>query len=221
MKRTCSVAGCGRPRQTYAWCFGHYERLRKHGDVQADRRLNIRRRDRKRLNSKGKNICARCRKTLPVRMFPKSGSPNTCKLCTALYMRCRKYSGVTPELLISVFKKQKGRCRICRRVLLLCRTERERDGRQGPRDDTAVVDHCHETGIFRGLLCLSCNFGIGSFRNSSKRLRAAARYLKDFEPHISRKGRRINKRRIRSDSSERKESRNGGVPAETSAERRE
>jgi hypothetical protein len=39
------------------------------------------------------------------------------------------------------------------------------------------VDHCHKTGIIRGLLCHSCNLSLGRMGDSPERLRAAATYL--------------------------------------------
>lgn len=39
------------------------------------------------------------------------------------------------------------------------------------------VDHCHETGVVRGLLCTHCNLGLGHFKDNRVSLANAAKYL--------------------------------------------
>lgn len=43
--------------------------------------------------------------------------------------------------------------------------------------DRLVIDHCHATGVVRGVLCSECNLGVGKFRDSPDLLRNAAHYL--------------------------------------------
>lgn len=191
VKRICSVEGCDRPRERYSFCSGHYERIHTYGYVGTGARIKIKPRERDRLKAMGKNICGRCRKTLPLRDFPKSGNSNRCTQCRNLNMRCRGHPGLTPEILIDLFERQRGRCRICKKKLVLFRTGQG----QGGTKDTAVIDHCHKTGDFRGILCLPCNSGIGLLGDSSKRLHSAAHYLESFE--IRHPMKRIHKTKIR------------------------
>lgn len=69
--------------------------------------------------------------------------------------------GMTLEERDRLMRGQGGRCAICK------------------TKDAKVwhVDHCHDTGAVRGILCSMCNLGIGHFQDDPVRLRAAARYL--------------------------------------------
>lgn len=44
-----------------------------------------------------------------------------------------------------------------------------------------VVDHSHSTGKVRGVLCQTCNTGLGMFKDSPSLLEKASQYIKDTE----------------------------------------
>lgn len=73
--------------------------------------------------------------------------------------------GLTPEQHAKMFKKQKGKCAICRTPPA------------GEWRKSLHIDHCHKTGKIRGLLCGTCNMALGQFKDSPKLLEAAKKYL--------------------------------------------
>jgi len=50
-----------------------------------------------------------------------------------------------------------------------------------PRKHSLCVDHCHETGRFRGWLCGMCNTAIGKLGDNVAGLETAIAYLKRAE----------------------------------------
>lgn len=48
------------------------------------------------------------------------------------------------------------------------------------------VDHCHASGMIRGLLCHYCNVGLGNFRDNIELLDKAKKYLKSKGLHYAR-----------------------------------
>ena len=73
---------------------------------------------------------------------------------------------------VDLYNKAQGKCAICEKELSLLKETSKH---------TAHVDHCHRTGKVRGLLCRSCNRGIGYLNDSPERLEKAASYLKSME----------------------------------------
>lgn len=67
---------------------------------------------------------------------------------------------------------QQGLCAICRR-------EETSTYRGHPR--RLAIDHCHQTLVLRGLLCMACNNGLGRFADSPARLRTAADYIERWK----------------------------------------
>ncbi len=83
----------------------------------------------------------------------------------------RKYS-LTLEEYEEMLAKQGGGCAICGRP---------------PRPDISLhVDHDHETGRIRGLLCFRCNNALGDFLDDYSLLQEAAGYLANVprEPEL-------------------------------------
>jgi hypothetical protein len=65
---------------------------------------------------------------------------------------------------------------------IICRTEvcevcGDYPSMNGGSSDRLHVDHCHKTGVIRGVLCLRCNTAIGLARDDSNILRKLAEYL--------------------------------------------
>lgn len=74
--------------------------------------------------------------------------------------------GITQEEYDARLLAQGGKCAICRTT------------DPGGRGNNWNIDHCHETGEIRGLLCWSCNTGLGKFKDSKELLKNAYDYLR-------------------------------------------
>lgn len=154
-------------------------------------------------------ICSRCHKELPLEDFAKSsryGYQAWCKKCNTEAQKewrqnndgkCRSYHkkwyfenkdlalkttrkrdlgkyGISEEDYDKLFEKQKSVCAIC---------GKPETRKQNDKITLLCVDHDHETGVVRGLLCHTCNIGIGML-NSTILLERAKNYLNDESYHI-------------------------------------
>lgn len=88
-----------------------------------------------------------------------------------------------PDEYYRLMREQDGRCAICG----IPDEEAPDLGAGRPRRSGVgttvvihrlVVDHCHRTNTVRGLLCVTCNTGLGSFRDNTAKLEGAIAYLR-------------------------------------------
>lgn len=141
-------------------------------------------------------FCVDCKQTKSLEEFPKAGGGRyrvRCKPCYNTYQAVQRNSperrerirrswkeasvkyyttegrrnktlrgyGLDESEYNKMYEEQGGVCKICKQDLRL------------------VVDHCHETGRIRGLLCNQCNIALGAFYDDSERLQVAIDYLND------------------------------------------
>ncbi len=83
--------------------------------------------------------------------------------------------GTTVEQAAEQLRRQNGTCAICGEGPILLWLRPSTNMRR-----IAVVDHDHETGKARGILCNICNLGIGYFHDVPMTLRQAADYLEKY-----------------------------------------
>jgi hypothetical protein len=72
--------------------------------------------------------------------------------------------------------KQGRKCRVCKVNFLPKFVAGKRN-----RKRQAQLDHKHGTDMVRGILCFSCNVGLGCFTDSPALLRLMAEYIEEFE----------------------------------------
>jgi len=175
----CSIQECEKPRRSVGseWCEMHYGRNRFNGDPLASKKREATgvchhcgakagrrqlfcskicvRRDR--MGATGRHvICVTCKGSVheDARM-----DRDTCsKGCKSTANRAYRY-GLAPDALHEMLRTSNG-CQVC-----------------GTRT-RLVVDHDHDTGAVRGLVCPQCNVGLGMFKDTPSLLESAARYLR-------------------------------------------
>ena len=115
----------------------------------------------------GYKYCPRCESAKPVERFhraPKQSGGRAswcaeCKLARDKDTRFWRVYGITKERRDALIAEQGGVCAICRTA------------------PAVHVDHDHVFGTVRGVVCFSCNVGIGHFRDDVQLMRRAIDYL--------------------------------------------
>lgn len=108
------------------------------------------------------SICDKC-KRYNITATLSTEEPFNTKKKKGYYDKCYN---ITQEEYNFLFAAQQGKCKICKT-------------HQTQLPKKLVVDHCHETGHVRGLLCNLCNSGLGMFKDNITSLEKALQYLRD------------------------------------------
>ena len=147
-------------------------------------------------------ICKSCSETKPFDNFSRcsrQGYQSKCKSCKSAYYKENKKEiakkrreyylkekdtpeykarirdthlkytyGISLNCYTDMLTEQGGSCKIC------LSTETKNSS-----TDMFAVDHCHDTGQVRGLLCDKCNRGLGFLEDNIGTLKNAIKYLED------------------------------------------
>lgn len=80
--------------------------------------------------------------------------------------------GITKEEALALIVAADNKCQICKGIFT--------------KENPAHIDHDHKTKRVRGVLCRTCNNGIGFFKDDIELLKVAISYLADGEMPPSR-----------------------------------
>lgn len=115
--------------------------------------------------------CTKCGESKPLQEYRQNsrsqdGRENICKRCrgrTDRRQKLKKRYGITLEHYKTIAHSQRNLCAICHRP--------------PPLGERLEVDHDHDTGSIRGLLCGKCNRAIGLLEEHPAILTLAIDYL--------------------------------------------
>jgi hypothetical protein len=115
----------------------------------------------------GHKLCRACGEIKPHADWHRNSSASDglstrCRTCRAVQGRrghLKRQYGITEAERDAIISSQGGVCCICLAA------------------SAVHVDHCHETGRVRGVLCFSCNAALGQFKDRPEAIRRAAAYV--------------------------------------------
>lgn len=155
----CSYPGCPNRVHYLGLCIGHYGQQKRGGPLTA---LAWRR-----WAKDGSKVCNWCEQDLPLEAFRKrsareSGITSACRECLTIYKKANFYGTTFAEMKALTEGRKQCANQACQRALAASEIQ---------------IDHCHETGRVRGLLCKPCNLALGFVNDSPALLRGLANYL--------------------------------------------
>ncbi len=207
LMKLCSVEGCTNKHSGHGYCDKHLRRFKKYGTPTPEG-IKFPASRGEFLSDGVTKTCSSCQINKPVAEFGKQsvrpdGLEVACKACmkeraakryedpktrkrildaTARWRErnpdadadkhLRRKYGITLERYNELFEAQGGVCALCKKG------EATKRRKKGEGRERLAVDHCHDTGRVRGLLCFKCNTAIGSLGDTEEDARRVVEYLK-------------------------------------------
>jgi hypothetical protein len=97
------------------------------------------------------------------------GKCKPCKRASKIPGELKRLYGITLEQYWEMHEAQRGGCAIC--------GVETSQNKRATNFLPLFIDHCHDTGHVRGLLCSKCNHALGLMNDSPDLLEQAAQYL--------------------------------------------
>lgn len=106
--------------------------------------------------------CKECRKAAHREYYEANREQ---ALAYARDYRLKAEYGISQKDYEDLYEQQEGKCALC-----------------GKEEQTKplYIDHCHDTGRIRGLLCPPCNSALGALGDSPKAIKQALKYVTTF-----------------------------------------
>lgn len=167
IKQKCKTEGCERIEgNSRGLCDLHNNRLRFKGKIGPPEVIRFEEKAPDGYRTCRHKSCLKVKLLSEFALETKRGKKEyraSCKDCRLRQVRKQKYN-LTDDQLDKLFENAK--CQIC------LVTEK------------LVIDHCHYTGLVRGVLCSSCNAGIGALQDNIELVDNASKYLRTFESNL-------------------------------------
>lgn len=181
----CAVEDCDKPLRPYSdYCSGHHHRVRRYGSPTGRPPHTV-------PPGATEKQCTGCKTIKPLSEFGplktgQLGLQPRCRKCMAekarrererwnadprrreqyldMHRRAAVKGAYGPDGIAAYERIQRGEpCDVCGHRL---------EGKRG-----MAIDHCHDSGRVRGILCKDCNLVLGWMNDDPARLRALADYL--------------------------------------------
>ncbi|MGW3726254.1 endonuclease VII domain-containing protein [Streptomyces sp. NPDC000851] len=171
--KRCVRCGEIKPHAAFARKRSNLDGLQRHcrdcaSEYHCARQQSLGRRVRPKVDvPEGHKLCLKCGEVKPWSEWHRNatasdGLSTRCKACRAAEGRAghlKRQYGITEVERDELIASQAGVCCICLAA------------------PAAHVDHCHQTGRVRGVLCFSCNAALGQFKDRPDAIRRAAAYV--------------------------------------------